>query len=82
MEIRNGNTLLVDCQIPDHCCGMIRVPFRPTIGDAPLAPPIGTQEYWNRVSGETVEDISLTPSVDAGSCGHFNVENGQIKLSA
>ena len=84
-EIRHGNVLLVFCQgVPrngePHCCGMIRVPFEPTIAGTPLARPNESQQkYWHRESGTTVDDLTLTPSVDAGDCGHFSVEGGWIK---
>ena len=85
-EIRNGNTLIISCQgkKPDgseHCGGWIRVPFQPTIGDASLAPPNPTSPgYWTRESGETIDDITLSPSIDAQECGHFHIRHGEVTL--
>lgn len=77
--IRGGNVLLVACQGEAHCCGYIRVPFSPTLGGAPEpepSQPIGV--VWQRVAGETLNDMTLSPSIDAGECGHFYITNGQI----
>lgn len=71
-----NNCLIVPCQGEHKCCGVIRIPFTPTID--------GTQEakadrYWKRESGETLDDITLSPSIDAGECGHFYIRNGGIE---
>lgn len=80
-EIRNGNLLLVECVAvlngDQHCGGKIRVPFTPAIN--------GFREFaadrkWNRLSGSTLDDITLEPSVDAGACGHFLVRSGEIVM--
>lgn len=81
-EIRKGNTLLISCQ-GNHCGGWIRVPFSPTLDGAPEPKPATTREgariVWTRVSGSTIDDITLSPSVNAFECGHFNVTNGEIQ---
>lgn len=80
-EIRNGNVLIVDCcGVKDgeqHCCGRIRIPFEPVLGQSP-AKPTETGKIWRRISGATVDDLTLDPSIDAGECGHFHVQNGRI----
>lgn len=73
--------LIVPCQGKKadgsaHCCGMIRVPFEPTLNGAGKAPQ--AQRYWQRVSGETLDDITLLPSIDADACGHFHITNGAV----
>lgn len=78
VAIRGGNVLLIECQGESHCAGRIRVPFRPPIGDGPEPAPTKEGLVWQRVSGETIDDITLSPSVDAGDCGHFNVQNGSV----
>lgn len=83
-EIRMGNMLLVACQGitkegEPHCCGTIRIPFDPPLpgcSRAKLDP--DHPGYWKRTEGSTVDDITLTPSLDAGECGHFNVTKGEI----
>ena len=84
-EIRNGNMILIHCQGrkgdgSEHCCGMIRVPFTPPLqGCEPFKITEADHPgYWTRTGGETLDDFSMTPSVDAGECGHFSVTNGQI----
>lgn len=83
-EIRDGNVLLVCCMGKrngeQHCCGMIRIPFSPSIAGKPLArfSEMENKLYWTRVSGETVDDLTLAPSIDAGECGHFTITNGDI----
>lgn len=81
-RLSSSNCLLVPCQgkNPDgspHCCGMIRIPFTPTLESAPLTP--NAQRYWDRISGETLADITLSPSIDAGQCGHFHIVDGEIR---
>ena len=76
----SANCLIVPCQgrNPDgspHCCGMIRIPFKPTIGGSQ---PVQAERYWTRESGEMLNDITLSPSIDAGDCGHFHIQNGSI----
>ena len=84
-EIRNGNMLIIYCQgmKPDgsqHCDGRIRVPFLPPLsGCLPYA--ITDKDHpghWHRVSGETLDDLTLIPSIDAGECGHFHITKGQV----
>ncbi len=81
-DIRNGNTLLVCCQGTHdgkgRCAGMLRVPFSPPIGGAPEPKPLENGMVWKRESGETLDTISLSPSIDGGSCGHFCVRDGRI----
>lgn len=80
-EIRAGNVLLIDCPAivggQQHCCGKIRIPFHP-----PLVgfSPIGDEKRWLRDSGESIDTITLSPSIDAGNCGHFLVRSGEIVL--
>lgn len=83
-EIRNGNMVIISCQGlkdgQEHCGGMIRVPFTPPLaGCEPFKITDADHPgYWNRVSGETLDDLTLQPSIDAGECGHFHVTNGMI----
>lgn len=80
--IKAGNVLIVDCMgIKDgeqHCCGRIRVPFVPPLDGSTNPQPTREGQLWKRISGTTVDDLTLEPSVDAGECGHFNVLNGEI----
>jgi len=78
MEIKGGNVLIVECQGAHRCGGNIRVPFSPPIGGAPEPAPTRSGLVWKRESGESVETITLSPSIDAGECGHFCVKNGAI----
>jgi len=82
-EIQNGNTLVVSCQ-GDHCSGRIRIPFSPTLDGSPEPRPATTKEgqefIWTRSGGTTIDDITLSPSINAFECGHFNVINGEISL--
>jgi hypothetical protein len=79
VKIKNGNVLLIECQGNNHCHGYIRVPFSPTIGGAPEPEPAQPNgEIWKREAGETIEDITLSPSINAGECGHFHVVKGKI----
>lgn len=85
-EIRAGNLLLVDCcgivKGEQHCGGKIRIPFKPPL---PGCKPYKNGKYdavvWDRLAGATVDDITLSPSIDAGSCGHFVIEEGEIVRS-
>lgn len=84
-EIRHGNCLLVPCmgknkESGQHCCGTIRIPFQPTINNAPLAAPNQEGYYWTRTRGETLDDIEFKDSINAGNCGHFNIGNGEITV--
>ena len=82
-EIRHGNCLIISCQGTDnqgnrpHCCGMIRIPFRPTLNGVPEANSEGNK-YWKRSEGETVDDITFAQSINAGGCGHFNITKGEL----
>jgi hypothetical protein len=82
-EIRHGNTLIISCQGAHACGGCIRVPFSPTLDGAPEPRPATTREggmlTWMRISGSTIDDLTLSPSINADVCGHFNVVNGQIQ---
>lgn len=42
-------------------------------------PPYVKQNLWKR-SGESFENMTLTPSIDASECGHWHghITNGQI----
>lgn len=77
-EIRGGNVLIIPCQGNHDCCGRLRIPFRPGIGGAPSGPPTWNGVVWERQSGETLDDLTLSPSIDAAECGHFVVRNGSI----
>jgi hypothetical protein len=81
-EMRD-NMLMIPCQGKkadgsQHCIGRIRVPFSPAIGGASLAQPPGKDGYWIRVSGENIDNLTLSPSIDAGDCGHFKVVGGKV----
>jgi hypothetical protein len=81
-EIRKGNCVIVAClglrsDGEPHCCGTIRIPFTPTIGGAPL---LQASTHFLRVSGETIDDLTLRQSVNAGDCGHFNITDGDIHM--
>lgn len=76
-EIREGHVLLVDClgvnNGQQHCCGKIRIPFDPPLtGFSPWS----GGHAWKRTGGDTVDTITLEPSIDAGDCGHFLVRDG------
>ena len=59
-----------------HCCGMIRIPFSPPLpGFAVVSDAV---RYWQRTSGDTVDDLTLEQSVNADKCGHFNITNGNV----
>lgn len=82
-EIRNGNTLLISCVggpgWSQHCGGLLRVPFAPGIDNAPGAEPDHPgAPVWNRESGETIDDLTITPSGNAFECGHFWIRGGEI----
>lgn len=86
-EIRHGNCLLVPCmgkteKGEQHCCGMVRIPFQPTINNAPLADPNQDGLWWERIGGETLDDIGFKDSINAGACGHFNISAGEIIVHA
>lgn len=78
-EIRAGHLLLVDCvRVKDgeqHCCGKIRIPFDPPLSGSE---PYTRGRTWRRVSGESIDTLTLEPSIDAGECGHFFVSGGHI----
>lgn len=83
-EIIGGNELLISCQGcvdgREHCGGGLAIPFKPGINGAPDGDPrLNRKGYvWTRTSGETIEDITLKPSIDAKECGHFFVQHGKI----
>ena len=78
-EIRDGNHLLISCQGDHECGGWLCIPFSPVIGDAAPAEPLRPGGViWTRVSGETIEDITLSPSINAYECGHFHIQNGAV----
>jgi hypothetical protein len=84
-EIRYGNCLLVPCMGKDHvgeqhCCGSIRIPFQPTINGALLAKANEDGRYWQRIGGETLDNIGFTDSINAGRCGHFTIKDGEITV--
>lgn len=76
-EIRGGNVLLLSC-VTNHCGGWLRIPFQPGIDGAPAGEPLANGMVWNRTAGETLDDLTLSPSIDADACGHFHVINGAI----
>lgn len=76
-RIRSGNILLIECQGEHKCGGYLRVPFAPGLEGAVDASPNSNGCVWRR-TGTGLEDMSLSPSVDAGICGHFFVRNGEI----
>lgn len=85
-EVRKGNVVLVHClgkneQGGQHCCGTIRVPFTPPFAGCELAAPTNDGLYWLRTGGDSVDEITLKDSVHAGSCGHFNIVNGEVVIN-
>jgi hypothetical protein len=77
--INYGNLLLISCQGDHGCGGWIGVPFRPGIDGAPDGEPNRPGGYvWTRESGTTIDDLTLSPSINAHECGHFHVKNGEI----
>lgn len=76
IELRD-NLLLLPCMgggEHQHCGGWIRVPFaNPICGERAPA-----ERYWER-EGETLDTLTLTPSVNAGDCGHFTITSGEVK---
>lgn len=79
-RMSTNSVLVVPCQgkKPDgspHCCGCIRIPFTPPIPGHELQP---AERHWTRNSGESLADIDLSPSIDAGECGHFHIRDGEI----
>lgn len=79
-SIGSGKVLIVPCQGDHKCAGCIRIPFAPTIGGVDLMTRDGELvTYWRRVSGETLEDITLEPSIDADDCGHFFIVEGEVR---
>ena len=82
-SIRNGNVLVVSCQ-GSHggkgpCGGYLRLPFTPGLNSAPGAQPNSKGFVWKKVRGESLDDLTLEPSFDAGECGHFFVTDGEIR---
>lgn len=74
---RHGVGIVFDCPCGNSECPALYVGFsNPKDGGPPLE---GPQPKWSR-SGDTFEDISLTPSILRTShCGwHGYVTNGQI----
>jgi hypothetical protein len=79
-EIRNGNILIIKyCQGAHQCGGYLRVPFTPGIDGSPDGKPSKENgPIWKRITGETIDTLTLNPSLDFGECGHFNIINGEI----
>lgn len=87
IELRHGNRLLVPCQGKQtdgsaHCHGLIQIPFAPgingVVAGTPLYAHTAHEVIWDRVGGTSLDDLTLTPSIDAGDCGHFHVTSGEI----
>jgi hypothetical protein len=80
-EIVGGNFLRISC-VGDHDCGgWLGIPFKPGINGAPDGEPLRPAGYvWKREAGETLEDLTLSPSVNADACGHFFVRSGRVTL--
>jgi hypothetical protein len=85
-EIKNGNVLIIGCLGKSrdgqdyHCAGYLRIPFIPPIGVVPTAVLNEGGTYWKRLSGDSVDNLTLSPSIDAGPCGHFNIINGKVEI--
>jgi hypothetical protein len=85
-QIVGGNELLISCQGDPECGGWIGIPFRPGIDGALDGKPLRPGGYvWTRDGGTTIDDLTLSPSINADGndpsqhgCGHFFVKNGQI----
>jgi len=80
VEIRHGNVLLMPCQGDEgkHCCGMLRIPFTPGIDSASGGEPLKNGMLWTRTGGTTLNDLTLSPSIDAAECGHFHIIDGKV----
>lgn len=74
---RHGMAVTFDCP---HCAGAVRLAVwiaNPIDGK----PPTDSATYlWQR-TGESFEDLSLSPSIDASKHGHWHgfITNGEIK---
>lgn len=90
-DICDGNVLIVSCQgrrtdarhANGSCGGWIRIPFSPGINGAPAGTPTRRSDgthgpIWSRTHGTTLDDLNLSPSINAGPCGHFHVKDGAI----
>lgn len=90
-EILAGNVLVVSCQgrgtderhAEGPCGGWIRIPFAPGVDGAPDGLPTTRSDgkpgpVWKRESGTTVQDLTLSPSINAHECGHFHVQGGAL----
>lgn len=92
-EVLAGNVLVVSCQgrpnpdDPRHkdgpCGGWIRIPFSPAIDGGPGGQPTTRSDgrpgpVWKRESGTSIDDLTLSPSINAHECGHFYVSGGAI----
>lgn len=75
------------CRVEDKH-QMLSVPFSPTMPDGVLQklgvpwphPHVNGGKVWNR-TGDTFETLTLTPSVDCSSSGHWHgfITNGEVK---
>lgn len=78
--IRRGGSSAVLFECPCGGGHKLCIPFSPTIGGAPPSP--GPQ--WTRVSGETVDDLTLSPSLAISSgpsgqeCWHGWMRGGSL----
>jgi hypothetical protein len=77
------NAVLFDCPCGEHSN---LVAFEPTIGGAPRARSGLTRDggTWKREGGETVDDLTLSPSIavrsrpNGGECWHGYVRGGEV----
>ncbi len=83
-EIRQGAVLIVPCMGKinedgsEHCCGKIRIPFKPPLPGFKPVKPNADNKYWTRERGQSLDDLTLSQSIDAGDCGHFMITDGKI----
>lgn len=77
---RTGMGLTFRCPCKVDCEQYLGVWFQnPIDGGQPAAPEILPAPRWHRV-GETFETLTLTPSIDVSSSGHWHgfIKDGQI----
>ncbi len=78
---RTGMGVTFRCPCKAGCDQYLGVWFaNPVDGGPPAAPDIDPKPRWQR-SGDTFELLTLTPSIDVSSSGHWHgfITNGEIR---